>query len=220
MRMTDALLLDFDGLVLDTEPTEFVALSSVLAANGVALEYTEWHATVGRESPDWLARVAVPGTTRYVGLGEDLRVCQEDLLAHEPLRPGVQHLFDEAARASVPVVVVTSGTRGRVEIQLARHGLLSRLRGLISREDVIRPKPSPEPYLAGLRLAGARADQALAFEDTEHGVVAATAAGIKCVAVPTRTTEGQDFSLASTVVDRLDEIDLRAMIHDGPDVSP
>lgn len=211
----DALLLDFDGLVLDTEPTEFAALSSVLAANGAALEYTDWHITVGRESPDWLTRVAAPGSARYIQLGEELRERQEELLADEPLRPGIRTLFDEAARAAVPVVVVTSGTRARVEAQLARHGLLSLLRGLVCREDVTETKPSPEPYLAGLRLADARAAQTLAFEDTEYGVVAATAAGIRCVAVPTTTTQGQDFSLASIVLDRLDAVDLRRMIRDG-----
>lgn len=213
--MIDALLLDFDGLVLDTEPTEFAALSSVLAANGAALEFAVWHATVGRESPDWLARLAAPGSSRYAELGEELRVCQEQLLADEPLRPGIEALFDEAADAAVPVVVVTSGTRARVTAQLARHGLVGRLRGLVCCDDVARTKPSPDPYLAGLRLAGARAEHSLAFEDTEHGVVAATSAGIRCVAVPTETTRGQDFGLASIVLERLDTVDLTAMIHDG-----
>lgn len=61
----DALLLDFDGLVLDTEQAEYTSLAAVFATNGDVLKFPEWHATVGSESPDWLSRLAQPGTLTY-----------------------------------------------------------------------------------------------------------------------------------------------------------
>jgi beta-phosphoglucomutase-like phosphatase (HAD superfamily) len=70
---------------------------------------------------------------------------------------------------------------------------------LVSGDDVARSKPAPDCYLAALsRLSLASAD-CVALEDTETGVRAASAAGIRCIAVPGPLSDHQDFSLATHV---------------------
>ena len=211
----DAILLDFDGLILDTEPVEFAALSAMFSSRGAELAFAEWHATVGSEGLDWFSRLASPGTPSYDELRREFSRRQQDLLESEPLRPGVGELLGNAREASVPVAVVTSGTRDRVHPELAKRDLLDHIAFLITADDVVETKPSPEPYLRALDRLDADPTRSIAFEDSSRGVAAAVAAGMRCVAVYNDTTREHDFELASLVCDRLDRIDLSALLGEG-----
>jgi beta-phosphoglucomutase-like phosphatase (HAD superfamily) len=78
---------------------------------------------------------------------------------------------------------------------------------VLTRDDVSRAKPDPELYSAALDCLGMDAELALAFEDSTHGVTAATEAGMRCVAVPSSLTAASDFSRAVRVLDSLAAID-------------
>ena len=54
---------------------------------------------------------------------------------------------------------------------------------IISRDDVTKGKPDPEPYLTAISRFGSRAEQTLVFEDSGHGIAAALGAGAKCIAI-------------------------------------
>jgi beta-phosphoglucomutase-like phosphatase (HAD superfamily) len=90
-----------------------------------------------------------------------------------------------AAAARVPVGVVSGAERQHVELIMAAAGLDGLLGATVGLEDVRRGKPDPEGYLLGLARLDARlaAADVLVFEDTDHGVAAARAAGMRCVAV-------------------------------------
>jgi len=64
----------------------------------------------------------------------------------------------------------------------------------------VHSKPAPDCYLLALQHMGLQAHDAVAFEDTEHGVTAAVAAGLACVAIPTPMSAGQDFSAATVLL--------------------
>jgi len=70
----------------------------------------------------------------------------------------------------------------------------------VSADDVVHSKPAPDCYLLALQRMGVAAHQAVAFEDTEHGVAAAIAAGLACVAIPTEMSAGHDFSAATVIL--------------------
>ncbi|MCK5319172.1 MAG: HAD-IA family hydrolase, partial [Anaerolineales bacterium] len=79
-------------------------------------------------------------------------------------------------------------------------------------DDVLRTKPSPDLYLAVLRDMGLQPDQAIAFEDSLHGVEAAKEAGIFCVAVPNNVTRHLPIPEADLTVNALLEMELEAYI--------
>jgi sugar-phosphatase len=91
----------------------------------------------------------------------------------------------ELAAKHVPVGVVSGAERGEVELVLEGSGLANAVTAVVSLEDVKHEKPSPEGYQLALRLLGCteRPEEVLAFEDTEIGIAAAKAAGIKCIGV-------------------------------------
>ena len=80
-----------------------------------------------------------------------------------------------------------------------------------TRELAARSKPDPGVYLAALERLGVPARDALALEDSEAGVTAARAAGLRVVAVPGSFSEDMDFSAASVVVASLADVEPAAL---------
>lgn len=92
-----------------------------------------------------------------------------------------------------------------METHLEIVGLRSRFEVIVTRDQVNTPKPAPDSYLEACRRLNADPAKSIAFEDSPFGVMAAKAAGMKCVACPSWLTVGRDFSEADAVVEMLSE---------------
>lgn len=77
---------------------------------------------------------------------------------------------------------------------------------VITREDYINGKPAPDGYLAGLKMAGASANQAIVVEDSPRGIAAAIAANIVTIAIPNPVIENLDISQADYQIHSLSEL--------------
>jgi beta-phosphoglucomutase len=98
-----------------------------------------------------------------------------------------------------------------IEAVLDAAGLRDLFPVLVCLEDVNRGKPDPEGYLLALELLGAEAADAVAFEDSEPGVDAARAAGIRCVAV-LGTLPPERLARADAIIERLDAEAVREVL--------
>jgi beta-phosphoglucomutase-like phosphatase (HAD superfamily) len=96
--------------------------------------------------------------------------------------------------------VASSSHQNWVRGNLRQAGLLDRVDVLAGGDEVAAHKPDPAVYLLALRRLGITADEALAFEDTPHGLAAARAAGLRCVAVPNAYTPAGRFTGAEVVL--------------------
>ena len=101
-----------------------------------------------------------------------------------PLRPGVIALLDHLGARGVPCAVATSTMSPRAEEHLRAAGLFDRFATVVTRSDVARPKPAPDPYLLAAERLRARPAHCLALEDSHNGVRAAAAAGMAVVMIP------------------------------------
>ncbi|WP_411277426.1 HAD family hydrolase, partial [Gaiella sp.] len=117
------------------------------------------------------------------------------------IRDAVRHAADR-----VPVAVVSAAYRAEIEPVVAAAGLRSALTTIVAADDVEREKPDPACYLLALERLGLTGPAAVAFEDTEAGVAAAKAAGIRCIAVR-GTMRDARLVAADEIVDAID-IDL------------
>ena len=104
--------------------------------------------------------------------------------------------------------VASSSSLGWVEGHLVRLGLREHFTGIRCRDHVKRTKPDPDVYLAALEHLGLRPSEAIAIEDSPHGVSAAKAAGLVCVAVPNEVTRPLDFSHADLVIESFEALTL------------
>jgi HAD superfamily hydrolase (TIGR01509 family) len=206
-----AVVFDFDGLILDTETSAFVTMQAAFADHGVELSLEAFSELLGRADnrpwTEWLEEEVGSPIEREAVHARRLEA-HHALVAEQDVMPGVVEVIDQADALGIPALVASSSPRYWIDQHLERLGLLDRFIGLFTREDVERAKPWPDLYLAAVASVGVEPAQAVAFEDSYNGSMAATAAGLYCVAVPSEITGHQDFSHCDLVVRSLSDVDL------------
>jgi HAD superfamily hydrolase (TIGR01509 family) len=209
--MIRALIFDFDGLILDTESALIRSYADIHDAHGVPFDHPRFLRAVGHADftfdpwADFAAdhnRVALESERQHTKKG------RLELLA--PL-PGVIALLDEARATALPVAVASNSEHAWVEPHLARLGLLDRFAFIACREDVRAPKPEPDLYKLVLENLGLRGHEAVAFEDSHAGSLAAKRAHLWCVAAPGPSTAHHDFAHTDLRVTTLADVTLATL---------
>jgi HAD superfamily hydrolase (TIGR01509 family) len=207
-----AVVFDFDGLIVDTEMPDYLAWQAVYARCGWSFPLDSWVRNVGRiDNPfDALApfRASDGPITPEAALA--LRRTEHDRLEPEYLTPlpGVLALLDALTHAGIPTGIASSTQRSRVINLLVRMHLDDRFQVVAGGDEVPAAKPAPFVYLLAARRLDVRPAACVALEDSEPGVRAAKAAGMGCIAVPSHITRGSDFSAADLVVQSLLDVTL------------
>lgn len=206
--MIRGLVFDFDGLIVDSEMPVYRAWSEVYERFGQELSLELWKTVVGH-GPGFFDPVADLGRRLKRELDRDAlraqyRVRQLELMAAEPVLPGVREWRDEAAATGVRLGVASNSRQGWVTGNLERLGL-DGFQCIRCFDDVGRAKPAPDIYLAVVDCLGLEAGEVIAIEDSPSGVQAAKAAGLFCVAVPGRLTADADYTAADLVLSSLAE---------------
>lgn len=214
----EALLFDFDGTVVDTEAPELTTWREVFAEHGHELTLEEWVACVGTlDGFDPLARLQEllgrPLDDPQAVL-ERRRARALELVAGEGLRPGLGRYLDRAQELGLRVAIVSSGRTEWITSNLARVGRPHGWEGIhCANGDVTRAKPLPCLYEEALAALGVDAGAAIAFEDSPHGIRAAKAAGIYCVAVPNGVTRSFDLTEGDVLIDSFEDVSLDELLH-------
>ncbi len=215
----EALIFDFDGLIVDTEGPVYQAWAEVFEAHGRSLGLDFWKGIIGggHDTFDPLAELQ-----RQLGRGLDTEAVQGarraremELVAELAILPGVLQWRQAAARAGVRLGIASSSSRAWVTGHLARLGL-DGWDCIRCREDVRLAKPAPDLYLSVCRGLGAAPARAIALEDSGPGVTAAKTAGLYCVAVPSSLTGGHDLGRADLVLSALTDADPAAVMANIP----
>lgn len=210
--MIRALVLDFDGLVIDTESALIQAYAEVHAEHGHPFDAAAHRHAVGHVDYAFDPWSAFPAEADRDALEAERR--RRNLLINaslEPL-PGVTALLAAAAAAGLPMAIASNSSRGHVDGHLRRLGLRDHFQGLACRGEAPSPKPEPDLYRLAVNQLGVRAAEAVAFEDSQTGTLAAHRAGLKVVAVPGPCTAHHDFALAHLKLGSLAELGLDELL--------
>ena len=116
--------------------------------------------------------------------------------------PGVADIVPALARR-YRLAIVTSSEPGPFARTHARTGLLEHFELVLPQGDYARAKPEPDPYLRAVERLGLAPDRCLVIEDSERGLRAAKAAGLRCWVIPSALTAGGRFEAADAVLDDL-----------------
>jgi HAD superfamily hydrolase (TIGR01509 family) len=208
-----ALLFDFDGVVVDTEVPTFESWREIYKEYGVDLFLTDWLPVVGSGTStgsgavfDAVAHLeALSGTTvDRESVVEHRTRLKAELCNRAELLPGVVGYLAEARRRGLQTAVVTRADDSWVEHHLARVGLAHSWDAFVCGNGR-HSRAKSAFYLEALRRLRVESREAIAFEDSPHGVRAAKEAGIRCVAVPNDVTRGAHFEEADLILGSLAE---------------
>jgi beta-phosphoglucomutase-like phosphatase (HAD superfamily) len=114
----------------------------------------------------------------------------------------MKHVHDTLTmlRACFRMAIVTPSKAGHLHLMHRNSGLWPFFEFAITREDYACSKPDPEPYMAALDRLQLNAERCIAIEDSERGLAAANAAGLRCIVIPSELTEGGNFNGAVAVL--------------------
>jgi HAD superfamily hydrolase (TIGR01509 family) len=197
--MLEALIFDFDGLIVDTEWPDFQAWQELCQQYSVELALETWLPCVGTGAT---TQVFDPYDYLVAQLGraldrEAIRAqCKQrglELIVAQPILPGVKELILDAKQRGLRLAVASSSSRAWVTSHLTRLGLIEYFDTLACGDEVAHTKPYPDLYLSALAKLGVRAEQAVAFEDSLNGMLAAQRAKLFCVLVTNLLTEHLPF---------------------------
>jgi HAD superfamily hydrolase (TIGR01509 family) len=202
--MVEAILWDNDGVLVDTECLFFESTRRILASIAIQLtleQFLDLSLRQGRSAFDLAIESGWP-KEQVTNLKRE-----RDLLYSEMLRdqtrvlPGVAETL-KALHRQVRMGVVTSSQRQHFDAIHARIGLTAYFEFVLAREDYGKAKPNPEPYLLALQRLRVKAENCVAVEDSERGLAAARAAGLRCLVIPNEITRSCSFRGASAILPR------------------
>ena len=186
-RVPGAVIFDNDGLTLDTEQAWTRAETTLYARHGLAFTMDHKRDLLGTSRAAGIAKLE-----RHLGLpgrGEALtrelhELVMEELVAGAPPMPGAEALLRALHAAGVPIALASNSSSELVARALAASGLDGAFDAVVTADDVPRPKPAPDVYLAAAAALGGPPAECAALEDSQTGVAAARAAGMFVIGVP------------------------------------
>lgn len=179
-----ALIFDCDGTLVDSAPVNERAWRQALATWDVDLAPGWYHRHMGLSADALLAaleaEIGRPLDRRIVhgAVIDALGWMAEDVRPHEPVAAVAW-----AHRGRTPMAVACGGSRWSVEGSLRATGLHQLFDVVVTRDDVCAGKPAPDVYLLACLRLDVRPADCVAYEDTDEGVAAATAAGLRVIDV-------------------------------------
>lgn len=210
--MIRALIFDFDGLILDTETPLIDSYAEVHASHGVPFDRMAFLRGVGHADYSFDPWHGFSPHADRAELEEERQLRKKALLLQQQVLPGVGPLLEAGGARGLRIGLASNSHHDWVEPHLTRLGLHDRFEFFACRGDAPSPKPEPDLYKLVLAHFGLRGHEAIAFEDSATGVLAAKRAHLWVVAVPNVSTAHHDVSLADLKVKSLAEVTLDGLV--------
>jgi HAD superfamily hydrolase (TIGR01509 family) len=183
-----AVILDMDGLMLDTEAVTRTAWQTAARECGRSIDDTLYTRLIGLDSLDShaLLSAALGESFPFARFYELAANYFRDFISANgvPLKPGLLKLLDFLDEYDFPRAVATATDFGNAYSLLHLAGLSSRVNAIIGGDQVLRGKPRPDLFLHAAKILKVKPSSCIVIEDSEPGIEAALAAGMRVILVP------------------------------------
>ncbi len=212
--MIKAIIFDFDGLILDTEVIWYEAYKETLAEYGFDLPLGEFAKCIGTEDTVFYQylREKMGSNLNRDEIEQKAANKHTEMMKAPVAREGVKSYLDEARKLNLKIGLASSSSRQWVERFLKELGLLEYFDVLKTKEDVAKVKPDPALYVEAVRALDLHPNEAIAFEDSLNGLLAAKAAGLNCTIVPNEVTKQLAFQTHDLHMNSMEDLSLSEVI--------
>ena len=210
----EAILFDFDGVILDTEWSIYESMRETFIENGHDLPLEEYVKCIGSDFNTWSPENMLEELTGKAFDWEAIGIARNKWIREEinklDAMPGVRETVNLCQERKIPIAIVSSSNHSWVDGWLDKLGLLESFDHIIAREDAPRIKPAPDLYAEAVKRIKLPASKSLVIEDSLNGMKSAHTVGCPVAAIPNRITQCIDFSAAEyqypSLVELLEEL--------------
>ena len=204
----EAVIFDFDNILVDSEPYHYEAYNEVFSRYGHTLDREEYWR-------EWTSKGGgAEGEIARYGLAldpDDIRSEKDPIYSgfcrtKIEMFPSAKEIVEILGDAGVMLAIASGSYERDIRIIIEKNGVASRFRAVVGKDGIERTKPDPETYLKACSMIHVDPSSCLAVEDAEKGVIAAKDAGMDVLVVETEITRGFDFSGADLVLQDLDRL--------------
>ncbi len=182
-------IFDWDGVVIDSAENHRLSWRTLAERHGLPFSDDMFKTTFGQTN-----RYIIPNIYRWTldhaeadALSKEKEIIYRQIATERgvPLVKGVKEFLKSLKSVGIKTGVGSSASLENITFAIEKCGLDGLFDAVASMEDVTRSKPAPDVFLAAARKLGAEPENCVVFEDSLHGIEAASAAGMKKVAVAT-----------------------------------
>ena len=218
--MLKAVILDFDGVITDSEILHFRALNSVLAKFGFRMtkkDYYQYY--LGLSDLDFFKELQQKGRLRLdsrqmqQALEEKKQLYEKLAMTEGRIIEGVRDFLEMLRQNNIPIAICSGAILSEISLILEGAKLRHFFDYVVSAEQIKKGKPAPDGFLLALKLLNKKSPQpikpqdCIVIEDSHWGLEAAEAAGMHPVAV-TNSYDARQLTPAEKVVDCLSELSM------------
>lgn len=211
-----AVIFDMDGVLVDSQPYHFKADIDTMAEYGVIKDQKFYESFAGTLTADRMRTLK-----EMFGLDapvEEMTIKREnmilDIMGKEDIKPvlGIPEFLRSIKEKGLTTAVASSSDYKLINLILDRLKIAQYFDSVTSGSDVKRGKPSPDVFLLAAERIGIEPAECLVVEDSENGVKAAKAAGMKALGYINPTSGKQDLSPADFITDDFKKISIDMFI--------
>lgn len=205
----EAVVFDFDNVLVDSEPFHYRAYAGVFAERGHVIDrdeyWLEWTSRGGGAEGE-ISRHGLDLDPADIRAGKDPVYSQFCRTGEIPVFPAARELIGLLASRGLRLAIASGSYSWDVRSLLEAHDLEDRFEAIVGKDDSKLLKPHPEPYLIAARVLGLPPASCVAVEDAEKGVISAHAAGMPVIVVETEVTRGLGIAGADLHLGSLEEL--------------
>jgi beta-phosphoglucomutase-like phosphatase (HAD superfamily) len=180
------LIFDWDGTLVDSQYANYRAMADALEREAVTIEQDWFDARTGLSSAEMIHKLVNERQVLLTRPVEEI-VAERDTLFLQQAHTVGPHpailAVVEASKGRLPMAIASGGARHIIEFTLKFQPFHDAFRAVITRDDVERGKPAPDIFLTAARALGLRPERCLVYEDSDEGITAAHAAGMRVIDV-------------------------------------
>lgn len=209
--MIKLIIFDLDGLLVDSQPLQYKARNAAFAKHGFPISEEDWWNEWVQNSANskvWVERLGVPLDPEQ--LSDEARTILKELIGQElKLKPGANYAID-LLREKYRLCIASASRSDILKSVAEKFDFTSRFEWIVSDADahVRCRKPCPDIFLYVVDHMKVQSSECVVVEDSAAGLIAAKAAGMKCIVCPDSGSPipTPDYSQADKVIQTLDEI--------------
>ncbi|MVX66096.1 HAD-IA family hydrolase [Clostridium chromiireducens] len=205
-----AVIFDMDGVIIDSEPIHFeVDLQTISELGGDILK-EDLEKYVGTTNEYMYTDIknkfniskSLEEIIHYKVELTKKKIIELDL---EPIE-GIRELLKELKNKNINTAIASSSPRDFIELVVSKFKLENYIEYIISGEEVKHGKPDPDIYIETAKKLRVSPEECIVIEDSRNGVLAAKAAGMKCIGFQNVNSGNQDLSNADVIIHSITEV--------------